>query len=476
MKRPPVLPLLCWTGSAALLAWESLRAARQSITIDEAYAYDLFLRGGLGTALGNFSAAHHGLQTFLSLASISLFGMSEFTLRLPSLIGLGLYLAACALLLFRVFGRTATALLLFAFSVLSPLFLDHFALSRGYGLALAFFALAYFLTLRMLEKDTVARSGPWAAVCLGLSVGSNLVFLFPAAALTGTAALMLLRTGRPIPEVWRLLRDRLCGPAMVLAFCIVAIPFSHAERGSFYFGAATLGETARSLLLLSLHHSDCAPTGYPSCDKYISGAAPYVLVGMIHAAAAFLFYRIWRTRLPWTPQQRFACLAFATHGLNLAAVIAAHGFGTPYPWGRTGIPLLFTFSLCLAAMAASDTRAVRIATLILVGLISLRYGAQTTLGPYGEWRFDAGAREIARHAAQLPQDRPAKVRLEAQTPLLTALEFYWRKAGVSVQVVPAAETADLVIFDAPARQRVANLGFQELYWNSESNTGLGARR
>src|SRR5436305_14681813 len=82
----------------ALFTVNIYRAATQSITVDEAYAYDLFIEPPLAQVLTSFNATHHVLQSLLSKRSVKSFGVSEFTLRLPTLIGGLLYFVVVYLL------------------------------------------------------------------------------------------------------------------------------------------------------------------------------------------------------------------------------------------------------------------------------------------------------------------------------------------------------------------------------------------
>ncbi len=104
--------------------------------------------------------------------------MTEFTLRLPSLIAGVAYLIIAALLARRmcstrlVFGLTLCAL------TLNPLVFDFLSAARGYGRRSACSPLRSWSS-RATGTATVAL----ASLALGGSVCANLAFAFPAAAL-----------------------------------------------------------------------------------------------------------------------------------------------------------------------------------------------------------------------------------------------------------------------------------------------------
>jgi len=104
-----------------------------------------------------------------------LLGKKEFVIRLPSVIAGLAYLAAAGMICRKLLGDGwqffCGAVLLSA----NPLVADYLSISRGYGAALAFFAWGFYA---LLGSRTVR-----AGLLFGLSVASNLTFLFPVAAM-----------------------------------------------------------------------------------------------------------------------------------------------------------------------------------------------------------------------------------------------------------------------------------------------------
>src|ERR1700676_4169308 len=70
------------------------RAITQSIVHDEALTYRLFIDAPYRQIFQLFSANHHFLNTLLMKLSVSIFGVSEWSMRLPALAGAALYFAA----------------------------------------------------------------------------------------------------------------------------------------------------------------------------------------------------------------------------------------------------------------------------------------------------------------------------------------------------------------------------------------------
>ena len=124
-RRTAILLLL------ALFSVNVYRAWTQSITIDEAFAESLFLNGRLELLFTSYDACHHVLHTILSKLSVLLFGLSEHTLRIPSLLGGLLYLITVYRLARHVFGEGRQFLLAVALLSLNPLVLDFMSAARG---------------------------------------------------------------------------------------------------------------------------------------------------------------------------------------------------------------------------------------------------------------------------------------------------------------------------------------------------------
>src|SRR5437667_9108184 len=118
----------------ALEATIAYRAATQSITYDEAATYLKFLQGSLTDPFRQFDASNHVLFTALARGSIGAFGVSQFSLRLPSVIGAGAFFVALALVCRRVFGFGIMPILAAATVALDPFVLDFMSAARGYGL------------------------------------------------------------------------------------------------------------------------------------------------------------------------------------------------------------------------------------------------------------------------------------------------------------------------------------------------------
>ncbi len=75
-----------WTLGLFLAGFCTYRAVTQSITYDEACTYIQFVRGSWWNTVTQYSANNHVLFTLLAKLSTDTLGVTELTLRLPTLL------------------------------------------------------------------------------------------------------------------------------------------------------------------------------------------------------------------------------------------------------------------------------------------------------------------------------------------------------------------------------------------------------
>lgn len=336
--------------------WLVVRAATQSVTHDEALTYQWFASGSWHGLFTQYNANHHVLHTILVKLCISLFGLSELTLRLPAVIGGILYAAGCARLTTHLLDRRVWRWTTIALMMLNPFVVDFLVASRGYALALAFFVwhLDELLGGRPIRSSLLA----------GLSVSANLTFLFPVIA-TSLALLLRDRSRTAFTAA------RLALPAATVVAVICGAPLLHARASDFYAGAPAITDTAVKLVDVSFHHGarDWLPLALPA----------------LAVAAGATVAAIWKG----APLCRFFGTALT---IVLVEIVAAHLIrGILYPVPRTGLYLVVLITLVLATGAAElGQRVLLVPLLALIGA----YGAQIEGTYFYEWRYDAATKSL----------------------------------------------------------------------------------
>jgi hypothetical protein len=417
---------------SALFALNAYRAATLSFTTDEAFSYQLFIGAPRFELLRTYDANLHLLHTFLVWASVKSFGLSELAFRLPSLAACALYFTGVYRLSGLMLGPGAMSLLgALALSV-NPLILDHMAVGRGYGLALACYAWAFGEAVRAVRDP--GRGLFRVAVWMALSVASNLTFLFPCAGLA--AALMLWR-----PRLPRRVGD-LAGPAGVFTFLLLALPLSRMEPGQFYFGSRTVTEMTQTLAEMSVG-------GRHLNANWVNAGASALL-----ATAAAVAIARWK-------RGGAVALAAATLALTAAGVAASHWiFGLPLPWGRTGLYFLFLAPLFATAWLEQWPAWPRRAGAGIAALAILAMAVCMAPRYFKEWPSDAGARAIMTRIHELRNGR-TRARIAASPPVNRTLALYRDMFGMDwvaeIAADPFAPGCDFYVLRDGDRERAGAL-------------------
>jgi hypothetical protein len=442
---------------AVLLGTNVYRAASQSITIDEAFTYNAFLAGPLGDLVNQFDANHHVLHSFLCKASIAILGLSEFSLRLPSLLGGLLYFMAAFRLGRLLFGTGWALPLSVSLLTLSPGLLDYFSAARGYGLAAAFLMLAIW---QMAHYDDSRGRLERAALCLAASVASNMSFAFPAVALALMFALAIARENRLTEVV-----DRFLVPGLVTAFTILVLPLTHLRPDHFYAGLSSLRDSVESVW-----------TSFLSSDFTRTPArwGIWFLPPVVGLAAAFSSDGSLRKI---SPADRVLRLATAALGGSVILLVAGHHFlGILYPVRRTGlywIPLLVLTCLALAARITKTNWGRRAAIPCAVAGVALaaQFLSQWNVSRYAEWPYDSDTRRVVKRIIEDHKAHPAaEVTVGSTWGVEPGLNFYRQRYRLHwmrpvERELEGGKALDYYVLRGDDRRLVEKLGLRTLYAN-----------
>ncbi|MGA2328147.1 MAG: hypothetical protein ABSH05_17855 [Bryobacteraceae bacterium] len=422
---------------AILFAVNVYRAWTQSVTIDEARNYEMFIAEPISRMFAAYDATNHVLQTVLSKISIGVFGLSEFTLRLPTVLGGLLYLVSGYRLLRYLFG-TGWLLVLSVLALgLNPGVMDYLSAARGYGLGLGFMMWAFTHLVFYLGDRDEGRLFK-AGIGLGLSVAATLVFLYPAVALAAVVAGILAvegwmsgKPGEARRGIW-LVIDQLGGPGIVTAFVLLVLPLSHAARENFFYGTRQIDKLASGLVAVSFYHNPRIWTAgrYLPLFQWWYRALWAVIVPTFLLATLTLAALTVRR---WVRLRRFAALEKNDRVLVLLGgtvalmllmmVVPRHLFGALYPFGRTGIYWVPLTTLAVLLLTGKKYAAIPALVFALFSVAMFAGGFTTSF--YSEWMGERCTRDVvrlikARHAG-------GEVRLGVSWPLEPGSNFYRRR-------------------------------------------------
>jgi hypothetical protein len=235
---------------AVVAAYIGARAILVPLTYDEAVIYLRYMSADWVALFEVGSGTNHFLNSVLTKVAGTIFGTDPWALRLPNMLaGMGYVLAAGAMA--RRAAHPMVGLAGFVLLVANPYLLDYFAVSRGYGLAIALLAWSTYWFLRWLDGPPVSPPGRRAlARTVWLAAGAvaasftvlpamfaiaavalaRLVWTTPRQAIPPSGAQRLWRSYWPHAVVWMLVtaafsllvfsRDRTLSPRLFVPITV----------------------------------------------------------------------------------------------------------------------------------------------------------------------------------------------------------------------------------------------------------------
>ncbi len=479
--------------SAALLAFlfatNIYRATTQSITIDEAFTYNHFVASRHGVAASE-SPYNDNLNAWLCRLSVGLLGVSEFAMRLPSLLGGLLYFVFLFRLCRLIFGDSGWLLLAVALNSLNPFVLDYLSAARGYGMGLGFWTLgAYYLT-RYVIDGTATVLLVKAGIALGLAVGSHVTETFGVVALEAAFAVIILLD--------RLLDGR--GGLRMLVRGIVPLGVSTGVVASAILWATLHNlqtkfidnvrdryvDGVKSLVDAIVFYKPTIITSFESDRDPVHRLAwlllPVLLVGLIVAAGAIVLrWRKTRDLRELDGDDRVLLIFSSTVLLTflllwIEPALLHHGYFADRR-------LLFTLPMILVAgplWARWLMRRVNLAGYVSVALLSLlavQFALEFNLKYYRGWEFDAETKRVAgilrdRHTSQSNQ----QIRVGVNWLLAESLNFYRVRYGLDWMAAVTRDSPecsyDYYYVLATDISRLRRFGVRELYRCDTAQTVL----
>lgn len=164
--------------AVSLFIWAGMKAHFASFTHDESFTYNNYVSKSFMDILSfQFpSANNHLLNTLFMKFSESIFGNSEWALRLPNTLAHLLYL----IFSYKLLKKVSPPLLLLPFFILlnaNPYLLDFFSIARGYGLSIGFLMTSIYLLFKFLDNKNFKHFYLSLGI-LSLAVLSSFVLIY----------------------------------------------------------------------------------------------------------------------------------------------------------------------------------------------------------------------------------------------------------------------------------------------------------
>lgn len=456
-----------WLALAFILARTALcfyRASHQSIVLDEAYTFNRYLQSW-HDVYWLYETNNHVLFSILAKLSIRLFGLSELSLRLPTVI-------ASFFLIFGVYrisegtvSRTVRWIALIAIS-LHPLLLDFSVAARGYGLSITLLVWAIYLAMRPEIQKSYAISGILAA----LAVSANLTVL--PAALGLMVAILIVEEGAAKARLVKLATFAAPFQAVAIALNLGALRSATLESFSSGFGPAAWQDFLRDIVSNSIHTAHR--------NGFLAFRAPETILAFVLLPAVLIFIAAALVR----NRRRGESVPAIVLLVSLASIVALHyAFGFSYPEDRLTLYLILLFAIAWTIAANQlGGRAALVAQAAVVALLAAQFITQFDAYQFTKWKYDRESKTVALKLRDLCKNKPAgSVSVSTTWYHQAAMEFY--RVALPIPALKPIEWPkqtefsghDFYVLNAPDTYFMSGEGIHVLFEDKRSGIALGAR-
>lgn len=236
--------IIFWIAGFSLLSYSTIRAFKIPITVDEGTTFLVYVQGSIKDVFLNnpVNTNNHFLNTFLIKISTALLGDSEFSVRLPSLLGHLMYIVFSFKLLQAITDKTIVIICGIVLLHFNPYFYDFFGLARGYSLSWGLMMGSMYYLYRYILKGK-NKFICWSFALAGLSVYTILIALNYFLALIIAFNFVFLKEyfTRQVEEkisffIYFLKKNSAAFLVSVLLFILLAYPVSEVRKYNEFYG------------------------------------------------------------------------------------------------------------------------------------------------------------------------------------------------------------------------------------------------
>lgn len=371
--------------AAVLFVYSAARSAMMCFTVDEAFTYQAYVKHSMfmPEEYNSLTANFHMLNTWLMIVCSKIFGIAEWSLRMPNVLGHVLYLFFTAKFVLR--NRTDwTAVGIFVLLNAHPYFLDFFSVARGYGLSFGLLAGALWYLVQYTREEKKLPHLLASVLFAGLAMWASFVTLH---AFLGVLFLLFFLTiiTKQLTIKQKLVRTALVA-VLFAVFSGIALPVIQKmqEAQAFYWGH---GELWKGTLLGLGGLLSYTVNG----DIHLHQTASEIWVAavLLLASALLVFTLIKNRKVPLSRNEPAVLTALLVIGMT--AIIAQHFvLGSPYPGGRTFLWMfvIFLWAVCSALQSISIPKELQRAALVAAVSVQLFFAVPDFNLRYAEeWQY-----------------------------------------------------------------------------------------
>ncbi len=389
--------LIMYTLCTFLFIFVVWKSYITSFTHDESFSYNAYVSTRFMDIVSYDPpyTNNHILNTLMMKWSETIFGPSEFTLRLHSLIALALYLFVCCQISNAIPGNRLSSFILLT---VNPYLLDFFGLARGYGLSIGCMMLALYFILKWLRTSKLSHIAAFN-FCSLLAAWSNFsLVMFYLSAILAVNAVMYLKkrnSGKYPGTHWL----RINAINLLFATGTTLILWEPVRKTlalrQLDFGGKSgiVSDTINSVVTSSLYHLQMPP--------WLTMAISWCALGAILAVSVFCISRIINRKKPYSAVFYKLVLVNCILLCILSGSIAQHYiFGNDYLTGRFALFLypLFVLHLVWGFQILSGKRKFAGSAAFVSGacgvVATLNLLYNLNLSSYLDWEYDAGTKQM----------------------------------------------------------------------------------
>jgi 4-amino-4-deoxy-L-arabinose transferase-like glycosyltransferase len=399
------------------------RAYHLSMTHDEAGTTDHLLQSFyqiLNSREAFHSANNHILNSWLMKWSASVFGVYEWSLRLPNVLAFALYYLAGIGVIRQLSLPQKWRFMGLAFFILHPFALDFFSLCRGYGLAMAFQMLSLFFTLKYIRDRKILNLHASVLAC-GLAVLSNMTWVY---FLLAQMAWIIFDQGLTFLKKQKLAGWRAI-PSWLIFACILGLvyrPYQWIQaNGELKWGANGW---------FDLQHTFAKDYLYN--DTFLTAVIFQILCLIIFVLFFQQCYGYFRKKENSIQAEQSFLILILLLGLTTLAILNRNLNNTTYASGRRAL-MYFPLVALMFILFLSNFSLKRIRSWIGVLLFSVLIfsWAGFRLNAVREWSYDSATKSVFEHIRN-NTERESKIAVDWQ--FLPVMKFYARYRDSTVQV------------------------------------------
>ena len=370
------------------------------------------------------NANNHLVNTLLMQASVTMFGESEWALRLPNWLAHIAYLGASGALVSVLVRHRGWRLAAFAILNVNPFLLDFFAVARGYGLSVGFIMLAIWALRRFSEQASIKNTALIFSFTT-LAVWSNFTALDFMAALW--VVFLGLLWSAPTAKI-KFQNGAVAAIISLICVAVIARPIQYIRaRGEFGYGQKDLGLMFREVF-----------------GDWMYGAKPFGVASDLVCCYTFsvvlggwFLWLVWR-KFFGQSYSRFGLVAVSLVWVITLVMVARHILtGADFLSHRTALQLMpilgLPFALAINELSSRKNIFGWVATFVVLLGLGLLLRGRISVKTCREWYYDINTPDMMHLLADRIGSRPTT--LGVHWLFRPSTMYYRRKLGLEQQLV-----------------------------------------